>query len=154
MSAAVHQVRWTVAADPAHAGPLRRMVTAYAGEVGIPSPRLGELALAVGEALANAVVHAYRGAAAGVVDVTARAGDDALVVSVCDQGCGLVPRSDSPGLGLGLGLISQIADSLRICQGDHCGTEVHMTFLLPVSSAAARPGAAEPERPRSPVRAL
>jgi serine/threonine-protein kinase RsbW/stage II sporulation protein AB (anti-sigma F factor) len=147
-------VRWTVPAVPEQAGPLRRLVTAYAGEMGMLSPRLGEVALAVGEAIANAVVHAYRDAAEGTVDVTAGVGDGALVVSVRDQGCGLRPRPDSPGLGLGLGLISQVTDSLRICQGDRCGTEVHMTFLLPVSRALARPGAAAQPRLRADARAL
>jgi serine/threonine-protein kinase RsbW/stage II sporulation protein AB (anti-sigma F factor) len=130
MSATVHEVRWTAPARRDEAGPLRRLVTAYVGELGVPAARLSEIALAVGEAIANAVVHAYRDRPPGTVDVTARVDEGELVVSVCDEGCGLVPRPDSPGLGLGLGLISQVADSLRIAQGESGGTEVRMTFVL------------------------
>jgi serine/threonine-protein kinase RsbW/stage II sporulation protein AB (anti-sigma F factor) len=135
MTDLTQEERWTVAARPDQAGPLRRQVTAYAGALGMPAQRLQELTLAVGEAIANAVIHAYRDAGPGTVDVTAGVRDGAVVVAVRDHGCGLVPRPDSPGLGLGLGVISQIADSLRIRPGDHGGTEVHMTFALPGRAA-------------------
>jgi serine/threonine-protein kinase RsbW len=140
---------WSVPARPDEVGPLRRRVTAYAGELDLSEPRLSELALAVGEAIANVVIHAYRDAEAGVgtVDVTADVRDGTLVIAVLDQGCGLAPRSDSPGLGLGLSLISQTCDSLRICQGDHRGTEVHMSFLLSAGAGAARSGHAAPPSP-------
>jgi|tagenome__1003787_1003787.scaffolds.fasta_scaffold20859380_3 anti-sigma regulatory factor (Ser/Thr protein kinase) len=145
-------VRWSVPAVLEQVGPLRRSVTAYAGELGLTEPRLGELALAVGEAIANVVIHAYRDAepGAGTLDVTAEVRHGALVIAVLDRGSGLVPRPDSPGLGLGLSLIAQVCDSLRITGGsDHRGTEVHMTFLLSARAAAAR--ADDPAGP-SPTR--
>ena len=37
-----------------------------------------------------------------------------LAVEVLDEGHGLIPRTDSPGLGLGLGVMAQLADDFRI----------------------------------------
>jgi serine/threonine-protein kinase RsbW len=160
MNAVTQEVRWTVMARPDQAGPLRRMVTAYAGDVGMPETRIHELALAVGEAIANAVVHAYRDRPRGMVDVRAGVRGGELFVAVCDQGCGLVPRPDSPGLGLGLALMAQIADTLRVRDRDEGGTELHMTFALPFSRALTTPapapaplGADAPRRLRGPARA-
>jgi len=151
MSVRTPVTRWSVPAQPDQAGPLRRRVTAYAAETGLPSGRLGEVALAVGEAIANVVLHAYRDSetGAGAVDVTAEVRDGELLIVVLDQGSGLAPRSDSPGLGLGLGVMSQVCDSLRIREGVHRGTEVHMAFLLP----GARAPAARAEEPVPRLRA-
>jgi len=41
-----------------------------------------------------------------------------------------VPRLDSPGLGLGLPLISQISASSEILSPQHGGTEIAMRFVL------------------------
>jgi hypothetical protein len=58
--------------------------------------------------------------------------DDAvLVVDVADEGRGMVPRIDSPGLGLGLALIAQVADVLEILdQRERPGVVVRMHFNL------------------------
>ena len=40
--------------------------------------------------------------------------DDHVCLYVRDEGSGLAPRVDSPGLGLGLGLIAQVADSADV----------------------------------------
>ena len=45
-----------------------------------------------------------------------------------DEGTGLAPRVDSPGLGLGLGLIAQVADSADVRAPETGGTEVVMRF--------------------------
>ncbi len=45
-----------------------------------------------------------------------------------DEGSGLAPRVDSPGLGLGLGLIAQVADSADVRAPEDGGTEVVMRF--------------------------
>jgi len=55
---------------------------------------------------------------------------DSLTVRVCDQGHGLEPRLDSPGLGLGLPLISQFAAGSEVVSPHHGGTEVIMRFDL------------------------
>lgn len=47
------------------------------------------------------VLHAYRDAPIGVLDIVVRVADDAIVVTVCDAGRGVRPRLDSPGLRAG-----------------------------------------------------
>src|SRR3712207_7311397 len=50
---------------------------------------------------------------------------------VSDIGRGVVPRPDSPGLGLGLPLMSTLALSVAIGDGENNrGTEVRMSFAL------------------------
>ena len=75
---------------------------------------LDDVALAVSEACTNAVVHAYRKAARGTFDVAAVVEEDLVRVAVTDHGVGLQPRTDSPGLGLGLPLIASLSDSLAV----------------------------------------
>jgi anti-sigma regulatory factor (Ser/Thr protein kinase) len=94
---------------------------------------LGDVDLAVTEAATNVVVHAYRdraaGDAPGVLHLTVRREDGFLHVSIADDGVGLSPRRDSPGLGFGLGLIARFADELEIEQINP-GTRLTMRFKL------------------------
>ena len=77
-------------------------------------------------------VHAYRDAPApGTVSVSGEVlRVERLQVCVSDEGAGMTPRSDSPGLGLGLPLIAQVADPVDIEPGPHGGTRVTMGFAL------------------------
>jgi hypothetical protein len=61
---------------------------------------------------------------------------------VRDWGRGVRPRSDSPGLGLGLSLIAALAESVQLGHDSEKHTEVRMTFALndSASSADSRPG--------------
>ena len=85
------------------------------------------VALAVSEAVSNVVVHAYRDRAPGPVRISAGMDDDSLIVVVSDDGSGMVPRTDSPGLGLGLPLMARLASAIEI-DGDGAGTRVTMRF--------------------------
>jgi serine/threonine-protein kinase RsbW/stage II sporulation protein AB (anti-sigma F factor) len=49
---------------------------------------------------------------------------------VRDEGRGVVPRADSPGLGLGLPLIATLTESLELGTGEDNATEVRMTFRI------------------------
>ena len=108
---------------------MRRDVAAFAGRAGMGDDGIGDIQLAVSEAATNAVVHAYR-ETEGQLHVAARVDGEELVVVVCDTGSGLAPRSDSPGLGLGMPLMASVTLRFHVVsQG--AGTEVHMTFALP-----------------------
>ena len=89
--------------------------------------------LAVSEAVTNVVVHAYRDRGPedepGRVRIAVRIEDRAAWVVVADDGVGMAPRMDSPGLGMGLSLIASVCDGLEIEQR-HDGTRVHMRFTL------------------------
>ncbi len=92
-----------------------------------------QINLAVSEAATNAVLHAYRDRAAadaGDVRVRVRGCDGRLVVHIHDDGMGLVPRPDSPGLGLGLCLMAHETDRFEIRKTPGGGTEVVLHFLL------------------------
>jgi anti-sigma regulatory factor (Ser/Thr protein kinase) len=92
---------------------------------------LSDIALAITEAATNAVLHAYRDTdQPGTVAITADLDGDHVCFSVRDQGSGLAPRVDSPGLGLGLGLIAQVADSADVRAPENGGTEVVMRFAI------------------------
>ena len=69
--------------------------------------------LAVSEAVSNVVVHSYRdNGRPGDFTVSVEWSGDELRVRVRDHGCGMAPRVDSPGAGLGLPLIANLAESL------------------------------------------
>ena len=88
---------------------------------------LSDIKLAVTEACTNVVVHAYP-QEEGPMAVSAFVGEGTLQVVVADEGHGMLPRPDSPGLGLGLPLIASLADTLELGSGAGQRTEVRMTF--------------------------
>ena len=96
----------------------------------IPEPKLSDIRLAVTEACANVVVHAYPEDGEGSMEILASMGEDELTVLVRDWGCGIKPRPDSPGLGLGLSLIAALAETVQLGHGEQEHTEVRMTFAL------------------------
>jgi serine/threonine-protein kinase RsbW len=117
-------------AEPKSVAKLRSTAVRIAGSLGA-GPALQRLvALAVSEAASNAVVHAYREAArVGEVCLEIAVDDQSrLCVSIADDGLGMSPRTDSPGLGLGLPLIAQIADDVQVDTGQ--GTTIVMRFSL------------------------
>jgi anti-sigma regulatory factor (Ser/Thr protein kinase) len=119
---------------PAHAAEvagLRTAVVTFAETCGINESARADVALAVGEACTNVVMHAYVGAdAPGSLIVEASQLDGALVVAVRDEGRGMLPRADSPGLGLGLSIIARLSHRLEIGMNGTSGTEVRMTFVV------------------------
>jgi len=87
--------------------------------------------LAVSEAAANAVVHAYRDSRApGDVRVFIEQAEELLTVGVLDNGIGMSPRADSPGAGLGLSLIADLADRCEINVAPDGGTEIIISFQI------------------------
>ena len=84
--------------------------------------------LAVTEAIANAVLHAYRGGRDGTIDVVATPDADGLTVVVADRGVGMSPNPESRGLGFGLPVIGAYADSFLVEPVRGGGTKVTMRF--------------------------
>lgn len=120
---------WSGRAVPRTVSELRAAVMREAAAAGVPEPPLEDLRLAVSEAITNAVVHGYRDAPEpGDVHVRMRIGPRETRVVVEDHGAGLAPRTDSPGLGLGMPLMGSLAARLDIRAVDGAGTSVEMTF--------------------------
>jgi anti-sigma regulatory factor (Ser/Thr protein kinase) len=94
------------------------------------SKRIG---LAVSEAVANVVLHAYPGEATGPVQVTGWANDDTVHIAVRDFGIGL---NANPGRrdGWGLSIIQSVADHVFIGSTEF-GFEIVMRFDRPRTRA-------------------
>src|SRR4051794_15873191 len=92
---------------------------------------LSDVKLALPQACTNVVGDAYDGGE-GPMQVAANIDPDSLIVVVRDEGRGIVPRPDSPGLGLGLPLIATLTESLELGKDDRERTEVRMSFRLAV----------------------
>ena len=115
-------------AQPDQVRVIREEVKNYAIENGAADPNA--VALAVSEAVTNAVVHAYADAPEpGEIEVVAQmVPGDGLEVFVCDDGRGMLPRHDSPGVGLGLPLVATLAESFEVQARSGGGTQVRMAF--------------------------
>lgn len=102
-----------------------------------------QLELAVEEGFANAVQHAYPDGTCGPVHLEAKIEGSLLALSIRDEGVPFVPTAPSAPVeessfrGLGLRLISQLADEVRFHQHRE-GKELHMSFPLPQKFLAAR----------------
>lgn len=117
------------AASPALAPTARSIIRQFCREHGAAPRVCDAAALAVTEAVANAVVHAYRDRhSPGEVEISARRDDAGLHVIVRDCGTGMTPHPGSGGAGLGLPLISSLADRIEVVGAIGEGTELRMTF--------------------------
>jgi serine/threonine-protein kinase RsbW len=117
-------------AEPTAATRARHAAVALAKKHGAGAAVCSAIAIAVTEAVANVVVHAYRDGRTGAVEIVLRAGRRRLEAIVCDHGVGLLPRDDSPGLGLGLGLMAELADAFEVTPAQDGGTRVRLLFEL------------------------
>jgi serine/threonine-protein kinase RsbW/stage II sporulation protein AB (anti-sigma F factor) len=92
----------------------------------MPADAIAAVRLAASEAASNAVVHAYR-EHAGELRLRARVWDGELQLVIADDGAGVAPRTDSPGLGLGLPIMAHCSERFEIVSGPE-GTEIHLAF--------------------------
>lgn len=122
---------WSAVAVPETVPRLRREVVEFATTASVADPPLSDVRLAVSEALTNVVLHGYADAPEpGPVEVTATVDGATLRVVIADEGCGMSARLDSPGLGLGLPIITSVTDGLELRSHAPRGTELHLCFEL------------------------
>jgi serine/threonine-protein kinase RsbW len=104
----------------------RHALAAFLEAIGVEQRLIEDIVVAVGEALANAVEHAYPPTGPGEVELAARQTDDrTLVVDVVDHGT-FKKRERAPGRGFGLRIAEAIARELTITTSS--GTRVQMIF--------------------------
>jgi anti-sigma regulatory factor (Ser/Thr protein kinase) len=121
----------TFPAVPESVAAVRGALQRFTKRAKVPRRTADAVALAASEAATNVVVHAYRETdAPGRIEVAAALAADELWVVVTDSGAGLRPRPDSPGLGLGLAIIAQIADGVDLARPAAGGLELRMRFAL------------------------
>jgi anti-sigma regulatory factor (Ser/Thr protein kinase) len=112
-------------AVPSAASVLRAELRSFLGSVACDQRWRDDVLTAVGEAVANAVEHAYDPRQPGEVSLVARNEGDALIVEVRDTGRFQV-RDRTPGRGHGLSIMHAIADSVSIEKDG--GTRICLTF--------------------------
>lgn len=121
-------------ATPSAVGSLRRRTVEFAAAAGASAEMTQAIELAVSEAVTNAVLHAYAGREPGEVRVGCEVSGGDILVEVYDDGAGVAPRPDSPGLGHGLAIVGGLVRSLEIAERtDGPGTVVRMTFGEPAA---------------------
>lgn len=120
---------------PSEAASVAAARTAAADLARAVGASVADVKLAVSEAVGNAVIHAFRDRPGGVVRLTARADRARLSITVSDDGTGMRPNLESPGLGLGLSLITKLAEEVRFDSTPR-GTTVSMSFPLGVEEEA------------------
>ncbi len=98
-----------VGPDQHQAGSRRRRRARASGS----GRRSRDVKLAVSEAVSNSVIHAFRDGAEGTISIRARIERGRLLVVVADDGTGMRPNLDSPGLGFGISLITKLAGDVR-----------------------------------------
>jgi anti-sigma regulatory factor (Ser/Thr protein kinase) len=123
------RLREAYPAVPSSVPAARRAIADCAAEAGAAPEQLDAIRLATSEALTNVVQYAYR-SRTGHIYVTARVAGGEFWVLISDNGCGIHAGSESAGLGLGLALISQLADGFSVAQRSTGGTEVRLRFVL------------------------
>jgi anti-sigma regulatory factor (Ser/Thr protein kinase) len=128
------------------ARPMRHAVAAFLTAAGKIDPDFrADILTAVGEALANAVEHAYEGAEANEIELFARLDrNNTLAVDVFDRGTFIERAAPRPGRGFGMRIVEAIAEDVTINVED--GTHVRMIFNL---AAQARRNKRAPGHPPS-----
>lgn len=122
---------------PESVGQARRTLAAFAEMQGACQEDLERIKLASSEALSNAVIHAYGAQGAGLLKLEAACLDGQLSVLIADEGCGIGGARQSEGLGLGLAVMTQLCDCLRVLTTSSGGTRVEMRFQLAARGARA-----------------
>jgi len=116
-------------------------LAAFAKSVGFSSPRLEDLKTSVAEACTNAMQHGNKGKPEARVLVTAKFQDNALWISVFDEGNGLkaelkdpdierIIESLDPPVGFGVFLMRRLMDEVEFNKTSNHRHEVRMTMKL------------------------
>lgn len=128
-------------------------LTLHADPVELEAARAAPVALIVGEAISNAIKHAFPRGCAGMINVSLSRSDTSAALAIEDNGAGY---SNQRPNSLGALLMSEMARSLGgvLTINGHDGTCVSTSFLLASSNGAAVParGAAHARRRGSPIR--
>lgn len=119
-----------VPARPEQLRPVRRQFQEWLTAAGASQQDVEILQLTSGEAMTNAIEHAYPPGADGQVEFRASLDPDGTVqVDIADQGGWVAPRHDRGSRGRGLLLMRQCVDELRVSPSEH-GTSVCLRHRL------------------------
>lgn len=128
-------------AVPESIGRARHAIEQYARACGAAPDIAARVALAVSEACTNVVLHAYIDRPRpGELRLSAEHERSAreIHVTVEDDGRGMMPRIDSPGLGMGMPIIGQISSVYEVHTAISGGTTLSMRFAVEAHRPAAQ----------------
>ncbi len=136
-------LRFLVPSHPRFLSLIRAAVGELASVYGLPDEECREIVLAVDEALANIIRHAYRGQVDRVIEVNCRASADRLEFTLLDQGdppdparLTAEPPDDETLCGRGMPLIRMIMD--EVCyERVPGGNQVRLSKRLPTARTGA-----------------
>jgi anti-sigma regulatory factor (Ser/Thr protein kinase) len=112
------------------------MLVGIGEELALEAELLDDLKTAVSEACNNVVMHAY-GEGRGPMTVDFKLEDDRIEVAVRDHGGGIRGVSAAHDrMGVGLAVISALADRSEFMNLPEGGTEVRMSFIGPAAKSA------------------
>ncbi|MGY1770020.1 SpoIIE family protein phosphatase [Blastococcus sp. SYSU D00813] len=134
-------------ADPARLARVRRTVTAWTAAAGLDPEAVDDLQLALGEALANAVEHAYPGPGhAGECEYSLEGEPDgSVLVRVRDNGTWRPAPADKGFRGRGIELIGALSTDVSIGPAEGGGTEVRFRVAPPAPGGDAATAPAAPD---------
>ena len=121
------ELRITCAARPDSAKRMRHALAAFLEVLEVSAEACDDVLTATGEALANAIEHAYETSDPGMIALEADFAEEQLSVNVIDRGS-FIERDLRPGRGFGLRIIHSIAKSVDIKTDQ--GTHIRMTFAM------------------------
>ena len=122
------QVR--LAAVPESVPEARAQVRGWCERTGLCRRARNDLLLAVSEAVANVVVHAYPAGRQGTCSLEIRRDAGDVVISISDEGVGLSGAPPSVGCGLGLAIIDRMFPGSTLVDAEP-GTRV--SFRAPIA---------------------
>lgn len=126
-------------AQPQNVSVVRQAIADQAEKLGMKESRIADLKIAVSEACANVVLHAYEDRREpGPLEVELTSGEEELSVVVRDFGGGIRPRISNPrsSLRMGLALIGVLSSRFQLTSTRGHGTEIRIQ--LPLSETSAK----------------
>jgi anti-sigma regulatory factor (Ser/Thr protein kinase) len=128
-------------ADPAQLSVIRRELAGWLAPLELTEDETADVVLAVDEAAANAVRHAYGPGRSGVVELTLWTEPGTLCVEIVDHGSWRPPATPAPAgdSGRGIPLMSTMADAVLI-HYDARGSRVLLRHRVPDGSDARPEG--------------
>jgi stage II sporulation protein AB (anti-sigma F factor) len=120
-------------AEPGSVARARVAMADLAQRAGLPVRDVEDVRLAVTEAAANVVRHAYGSGERGELEVRGRFGEDGLEVVIVDHGRGIAAAAqagtqDGLGIGMGLPLMRTLAGEVRVEPTPGGGCTVTLRF--------------------------
>jgi serine/threonine-protein kinase RsbW len=128
-------VELIIPTHPRYLSAARLLVGGLGAQSGLGLDEVEDMKVAVSEAVTNVIDHAYGGELKGIVIVRYRPGVGELTVEVEDRGVGFdparlpanAPPQPGPDGGLGLYLVRELADSVKVESAPGSGTKVTIT---------------------------